>query len=387
MLGRSIRTSQPQSAAAWPAPSGGVGSGPSFAFSAGAGLHDLAGGHLATVGGSLVRRPTPFGMGVNAGGAAGYQLQYPTARPLDGASSITVEFLVIPSALAGKPLAQWAGADNVWLTQIDTDGSFIVGVSTGQSGSLDARRSAPGHVKTGELCHFFWTWAGGDVNANSVSYVKGRVVTTKNEWGPVVTSGTFAAIPNSERTPISIGGSVESASGFNGMVLLARTYRRVLSHAEVIARTQNPYMDSLPDNKAIWTPSAASVSLPTLVQPNATTSMGAWFSNVEASPYEFLSISEVIPNDDDYIQVNSASTCEFVLAEAAFPGTANQTLAYRASSTQGSTLTVTLKQGATIIMTRTHALTAIDTLYTQTLTAPEIALITAGAISVTLTTS
>ena len=39
------------------------------------------------------------------------------------------------------------------------------------------------------------------------------------------------------------------------------------------------------------------------------------------------------------------------------------------------------------ILSRTHALTATDTLYTQTLTAHEIALITAGSIQVTLTTS
>lgn len=98
-------------------------------------------------------------------------------------------------------------------------------------------------------------------------------------------------------------------------------------------------------------------------------------------------IDEELHEFADYISVNSASTAELQLAEAAFPGGANQTLAYWASSTNGSTLTVTLKQGETTILSRTHALTAADTLYTQTLTAPEIALITAGALSVTLTTS
>ena len=127
------------------------------------------------------------------------------------------------------------------------------------------------------------------------------------------------------------------------------------------------------------------VSLPTLVQPNATTSAGAWVPTGAATLH--AAINELVASDTQYISVNSASTTELELAEAAFPGTANQTLAYWASSTQGSTLTVTLKQGVTTIMTRTHALTVTDTLYTQTLTAPEIALITAGAIQVTLTTS
>ena len=130
---------------------------------------------------------------------------------------------------------------------------------------------------------------------------------------------------------------------------------------------------------------AASVSLPTLVQPSSTTSAGAWTATGAASLHG--AINELVPSASEYISVNSASTTELVLAESAHPGAANQTLAYRASSTQGSTLTVMLKQGATQIMTRTHSLTSTDTLYTQTLTAGEIALITAGAISVTLTTS
>jgi uncharacterized protein YaiE (UPF0345 family) len=48
---------------------------------------------------------------------------------------------------------------------------------------------------------------------------------------------------------------------------------------------------------------------------------------------------------------------------------------------------VTLFQGATTIASWSHALTGTITLYTQTLTAPEIATIVAGAISVRLTSS
>ena len=384
MLGRSVRTTQPQSAAAWPAPTRGFGSGPSFSFSAGAGLQDLAGGHSPTVGSSLALVQTPYGRAVNTGGASGYQLQYPSARPLDGAASITVEVLFIPFVLAGKPFAQWHAGDNSWLTEVTPDGALIVGVGNGASGgALDARKSAPGWVRAGELCHFFWTWSGGDVNAASVSYVNGRVVTRQGEWAAVSTSTNFGGIADTFRTPLSIGGSTETGSGFNGAVLLARTYRRVLSHAEIIARTQNPYMDALPDNKALWTPGASSVTLPTLVQPTSTTTPGAWTATGAATLH--AAINELVPSASEYISVNSASTTEMLLGEAAFPGGANQTLAYRASSTQGSTFTITLKQGATQIMTRTHALTGVDTLYTQTLTSAEIALITAGTLHVSLT--
>lgn len=98
-------------------------------------------------------------------------------------------------------------------------------------------------------------------------------------------------------------------------------------------------------------------------------------------------INETTPSAAEFISTTAASTCSLLLAEAAFPGGAGQTLSYRASSAMGSSLTVTLKQGATQIMTRTHALALTDTLYTQTLTAPEIATIVAGPVTVELTAS
>ena len=185
--------------------------------------------------------------------------------------------------------------------------------------------------------------------------------------------------------PLRVGLSAETARSLNGGVLFTAAFNRALSDAEIKSLSDNPWQIFAPDSKALWTPAAASVTLPTLVQPNATTSAGAWTATGAGSLH--AAINELVPSDTQYISVNSASTTELVLAEAAHPGAANQTLAYRASSTQGSTLTVTLKQGVTTIMTRTHALTGTDTLYTQTLTSGEIALITAGQISVTLTTS
>jgi hypothetical protein len=130
--------------------------------------------------------------------------------------------------------------------------------------------------------------------------------------------------------------------------------------------------------------SGAVVTLPTLGQPATDTSVGAWTSTA-ATLSEVL--DEATYSDADYISVTSASTCEMVLNETAFPVGAVQTLSYRASSANSSDLTVTLKQGGTTIMTRTHSLTPTITLYTQTLTGGESATIIAGAISVTLTSS
>ena len=172
---------------------------------------------------------------------------------------------------------------------------------------------------------------------------------------------------------------------FAGTMYMLCAFDAVLSDAEIKSLSDNPWQIYEPEVTRIWVDSGASVSLPTLVQPSSTTSAGAWTATGAGSLH--AAINEAVPSSTQYISVNSASTTELVLAESAYPGAANQTLAYRASSTQGSTLTVTLKQGVTTIMTRTHSLTGIDTLYTQTLTSGEIALITAGAISVTLTTS
>ena len=126
-------------------------------------------------------------------------------------------------------------------------------------------------------------------------------------------------------------------------------------------------------------------ALPTLVQPASTTPTGAWTATGAATLHE--AINEPTPSASEFISTSSASTCVMQLAEAAFPGAANQRLSYRASSALGSSLTVTLRQGATQIMTRTHSLASVDTLYTQTLTAPEIATIVAGPVTVELTAS
>ena len=184
--------------------------------------------------------------------------------------------------------------------------------------------------------------------------------------------------------PLELGRVNNGALYYGGKLVLARIWNRNISESEAKSLSDNPWQIFEPIEETIWIPDGVSVTLPTLVQPASTTSAGAWTATGAATLHE--AIDEATYSDADYISVAAASTCELVLAESAFP-TGNVSLAYRALSSTGDTLTVTLKQGATTIMTRTHALTGTATLYTQALTAGEVATIVAGPITCTLTSS
>ena len=136
---------------------------------------------------------------------------------------------------------------------------------------------------------------------------------------------------------------------------------------------------------ATTTAALSGTSLPTVGHPASDTTTGAWTPSTGTTLYG--TINEVVPDGSNYISTTSLSTCEFALNNTAYPGTANQTLSYRASSSTGNGLTAALKQGATVIATWSHALTNTDTLYTQTLTAGQIAAIAAGPLSVSLTST
>jgi len=185
-------------------------------------------------------------------------------------------------------------------------------------------------------------------------------------------------------TPLELGRVNNGTYYYAGKVVLVRIWNRDISESEAKSLSDNPWQIFEPIEETIWIPDGVSVTLPTLVQPVSTTSAGAWTPTGAATLHE--AIDEVIPSDADYISVAAASTCELVLAESAFP-TGNVSLAYRALSSTASTLTVTLKQGVTTIMTRTHTLSGTATLYTQPLTAGEVAAIVAGPITCTLTSS
>jgi len=162
------------------------------------------------------------------------------------------------------------------------------------------------------------------------------------------------------------------------------SFNSALTDNEIRYLSNNPWQVFEGAQRTLVIPDA-SVALPTLAYPSATNSAGAWIST--AATLHGAINEPTTPNDASYISVSSGSVCDFTLDNTAFPCGANVELKTRGSSTSGATLTVRLYQGATTIMTRAIVLTATDTTYTHTLTAPEIALIVAGAISGTLTTS
>ena len=250
-----------------------------------------------------------------------------------------------------------------------TASSFTIIPAENRSFSLDT------------LCLHILRWkngSGSQVSATSIGL------------NPIWTSVPYNAtgVIGAPDTPMEmhIGGLAYEYSeyGFPGQIYIAGVLPTWITDEQADKLSSNPWQIFAPIEETIWIPDGVSVTLPTLVQPASTTSAGAWTPTGAATLHE--AINELLPSAMEYISVNSASSCTMLLEESATP-TANTTLAYRASSTFGSTLTVTLTQGATEIMTRTHALTGTDTLYIHMLTAPELALIGPGQISVTLTTS
>ena len=159
--------------------------------------------------------------------------------------------------------------------------------------------------------------------------------------------------------------------------------RGAASDAAHFALAKNPWQIFKP-TPVRWTGNSL-VSLPTLGRPASDTSTGQWTPSSGATLSGVL--DEALADDGDFISVAAFSTCEVLLSETNYPGSAEQTVSYRASSTTGNGLTVTLKQNGSPIASWSHALTSTVTLYTQTLTAPQIALIGAGALYVTLTST
>ena len=99
-------------------------------------------------------------------------------------------------------------------------------------------------------------------------------------------------------------------------------------------------------------------------------------------------VDEPTPDAVDYIYATAlGAQCKLGTNETIHPGGAVQRLRFRASSTTGNSVTVTLLDGATAIKTITQALTPDDAEYSVTLSAAEIAAITSGSLSIQLTTA
>ena len=122
-----------------------------------------------------------------------------------------------------------------------------------------------------------------------------------------------------------------------------------------------------------------------IARPTSDISAGGWTPSTGTELYPML--DELTPDDGDYIETSTATTGTLGLSTPTYPGGPTQILSARGASDDGSTLTVRLKQGATLIATRSQVLTSTMTTYTWALEAGEIALITAGPFTVDLEVS
>jgi len=131
---------------------------------------------------------------------------------------------------------------------------------------------------------------------------------------------------------------------------------------------------------AVLTVNAASA----IGRPASDTSNSGWTPSTGTELYAML--DEVTPNPADYIVATTlGATCELALSDTTYPGSATQTVSFRASSSTGNSVIVRLKNTAgAAVRSQTQVLTATDTLYSFTLTAGEVAAITSGALSVIL---
>ena len=95
-------------------------------------------------------------------------------------------------------------------------------------------------------------------------------------------------------------------------------------------------------------------------------------------------IDEATADAAEYISTATPGECQMTLSDTVYPGSATQTVSFQAHSTTSATLTVTLKQGETVIATWSQSLTPTATIYSRQLSAGEIALIASGPVDVVL---
>ena len=127
------------------------------------------------------------------------------------------------------------------------------------------------------------------------------------------------------------------------------------------------------------TPSSAVAVTATTARPSSDVRAGGWLPSTGTTLYGV--INEVVP-DAAYIYTSTLSTCEIALNATVAPG---NTLSYKATSSMGNGITVTLLAGGAQIATWSHALTTTDDLYTQTLTAAQSAAMAGGNVTVQIT--
>lgn len=127
----------------------------------------------------------------------------------------------------------------------------------------------------------------------------------------------------------------------------------------------------------------AAVATATKARPAADVSNTGWTASTGSDLYAML--DEATPDALDYISTNAlGSIYEAALNPVVYPGGAVQRLKFRASSSTGHSVIVRLRHAGATVRSVTQVLTDTDTEYSVTLTAPEIAGIASGVLSVQL---
>jgi hypothetical protein len=198
---------------------------------------------------------------------------------------------------------------------------------------------------------------------------------TLSATGLVAIGGT-ASLAQSAQT-LSASGAIQ-ITGTGNLVELAET----LSASGVVL---TGITGSANLTQAAQTLTATATTLfPAIGRPSSDVSNSGW--SPSAGSDLFAMLDEETPSDSDYIVTSSlGSTCKLNLNATQYPGSSSQQLSLRASSSTGNGLSVTIKDGATTIATRSLTLTPSYDLHTITLTSGEIALISTGALTVELT--
>lgn len=160
-------------------------------------------------------------------------------------------------------------------------------------------------------------------------------------------------------------GSGFPAQTENARIIQATLEQGIGADQAVRTRAANPVGGIyLPQDVRVQTPSATVQ----LLRPTSDISAGAWTPSSGSDLYAML--DETTFNDADYIQTTSASTSEVKFGTGLDPNSSTgHTIRYRAKGT--GTLTVTLREGATLIATHTPTLTTSFQTFSFTLSGGE----------------
>ena len=290
-----------------------------------------------------------------------------------------IAFLTSPLGLwdVYEPRVIWVPVSAATGGGTSISGTLGTAVASGFTGTVNANRSIVGSLGVAAASGFT-----GTISTASPTTITGSL-------GTAVASG-FTGGVNANRTVAGALG-VAAASGFTGTVSNTNdvTINGALGVAAASGLTGgvafNRFIAGLLGTAAAsgFTGTVAN-SGATVGRPTSDASNSGWTPSTGSDLYAML--DEVTPDSADYIVTTATgSICELALNATTYPGTSAQKLSFRGSSSTGNSVIVRLKNtGGATVRSETQLLTGTDALYEITLTAPEIAAITSGALSVEL---